>query len=89
MHSFTRIEVSLSFFIIPFTQSPPALHPSSNQEYKKSLGSRVLLRIPLEIGYSMTDHYEISILFDHISNAYLADPNEGLDTLGLRFGYRF
>ncbi len=61
----------------------------TNQEDKKSLGSRVLLRIPIEIGYSITDHYEISILFEHISNAYLADPNEGLDTLGLRFGYRF
>ena len=61
----------------------------TNQEDKKSLGSRILLRIPFEIGYLITEHYEISILFDHISNAYLADPNEGLDTLGLRFGYRF
>jgi hypothetical protein len=61
----------------------------TNKEDKKSLGSRVLLRIPFEIGSLIAEHYEISILFDHISNAYLADPNEGLDTLGLRFGYRF
>lgn len=61
----------------------------TNQEDKKSLGSRVLFRIPVEIGYSITEHYQVSILYDHISNAYLTDPNEGLDTLGLRFGYRF
>ena len=61
----------------------------TNQEDKKSLGSRVLLRIPIEIGYSIAKHHQISILFDHISNAFLVDPNEGLDTLGLRYGYRF
>lgn len=61
----------------------------TNQEDKKSLGSRVVFRIPVEIGYSLSEHYQVSILYDHISNAYLADPNEGLDTLGLRFGYRF
>jgi len=58
-------------------------------EDKKSLGSRVLLRIPIEIGYSLSEHHQISILFDHVSNAFLVDPNEGLDTLGLRYGYRF
>jgi len=61
----------------------------TDQENKKSLGSRVLFRIPVEIGYSISEHCQVSILYDHISNAYLADPNEGLDTLGLRFGYRF
>jgi len=24
-----------------------------------------------------------------VSNAYLADPNEGLDVIGLRYSYRF
>jgi hypothetical protein len=28
-------------------------------------------------------------MFDHISNAYLASPNEGMDTLGVRYGYQF
>jgi len=28
-------------------------------------------------------------MFDHISNGYLADPNEGLDTFGIRYGYLF
>jgi len=61
----------------------------TNQEDKKSLGSRVLFRFPIEIGYSIAKHHQISILFDHISNAFLVHPNEGLDTLGLRYGYRF
>jgi hypothetical protein len=61
----------------------------TRQEDKKSLGSRVLFRIPIEIGYSLSEHHQISILFDHVSNGFLVDPNEGLDTLGLRYGYRF
>ncbi len=56
---------------------------------KKQLGSRLLLRIPFEIGYSISYHHRISLAFDHVSNAYLASPNEGMDTLGLRYGYRF
>lgn len=56
---------------------------------RKSLGSRVLFRIPAEIGYAISGHHRIMILFDHVSNAYLASPNEGMDTLGIVYGYRF
>ena len=56
---------------------------------KKELGSRILFRIPIEIGLFFNRHQGISIMFDHVSNAYLADPNEGLDTVGLRYTYRF
>ncbi|WP_319522637.1 acyloxyacyl hydrolase [uncultured Desulfosarcina sp.] len=56
---------------------------------RKSLGSRVLFRIPVEIGYAITEHHRVTILFDHVSNAYLASPNEGMDTLGIVYGYRF
>jgi len=58
-------------------------------EGKKALGSRILFRIPIEFGWSMNEHYRISLLFAHVSNAYLAEPNEGLDTFGIRFAYRF
>ena len=61
----------------------------TDDEDKKSLGSRVLFRIPIELGYSITTHHRISILFVHMSNANLADPNQGLDELGVRYGYRF
>ena len=56
---------------------------------KKALGSRILFRIPIEFGLLFTRHQGLSIMFDHVSNAYLADPNEGLDTIGLRYIYRF
>ena len=56
---------------------------------KKGLGSRLLFRIPMEVGYTLNRHHRLSIAFAHASNAYLADPNEGLDTLGLRYSYRF
>lgn len=56
---------------------------------KKSLGSRVLFRIPIEVGYQVTERHSLSILFDHVSNAGLASSNEGLDTIGIRFGYSF
>jgi len=53
------------------------------------LGSPLLFRLAIETGFSFGRHHLISIMFDHISNAYLTEPNEGLDTLGLRYGYRF
>lgn len=56
---------------------------------KKALGSRVLLRIPIEFGYQLTEHHRLSLMFAHVSNADLADPNQGLDTLGIRYGYWF
>lgn len=53
------------------------------------LGSPVLFRLAFEAGFTIGQRHLISLMFDHISNAYLAEPNEGLDTLGLRYGYRF
>ena len=69
-----------------------ALHDGeleTSDEDKKALGSRILFRVSIEVGYGLNEHHRISILFDHVSNGYFADPNEGLDTLGLRYGYRF
>lgn len=56
---------------------------------RKALGSRVLFHIPLEAGYRFGNRHALSVYFDHVSNAFLADYNEGLDTLGMRYGYRF
>ena len=56
---------------------------------RKSLGSQVLFRIPIEIGYAVSRHHRVVLAFDHISNAYLASPNEGMDTIGLMYGYQF
>lgn len=56
---------------------------------RKALGSRVLFHIPVEIGYRLDAHNSVSAYFEHMSNAYTADPNEGLDRIGVRYGYRF
>ena len=61
----------------------------TDDDQKKALGSRVLFRIPIEIGVTVGTRHRISILFAHISNAYLTDPNEGLDVLGVRYGIHF
>jgi hypothetical protein len=56
---------------------------------KKALGSRVLFHIPIEIGYRLDDRNSISVYFEHMSNAHLTTPNEGIDSIGIRYGYRF
>lgn len=56
---------------------------------KKALGSRLLFHIPAEIGLRFDDHNSLSVYFEHTSNAYTQDENEGLDRLGVRYGYRF
>jgi len=55
---------------------------------RKALGARLLFHIPLELGYQWPRH-SLSLYFSHISNGYTQDANEGLDTLGLRAGWRY
>jgi len=61
----------------------------TDDDNKKALGSRILFRIPVEIGLLFAEHHGVSVMFAHVSNAYLANPNEGLDVIGLRYSYRF
>jgi lipid A 3-O-deacylase len=56
---------------------------------RKALGSRVLFHIPIEIGYRLDRHNSVSLYFDHMSNGYTQTYNEGFDSLGLRYGYKF
>lgn len=56
---------------------------------EKSLGSPVLFRFGAEIGYDIDEHLSISAFYAHVSNAFIADRNEGLDNAGVRIGWRF
>lgn len=56
---------------------------------RKSLGSSLLFHLTGSIGYRLTERTNVSLMYDHISNAGLANNNEGLDNLGVRFGYLF
>lgn len=69
-----------------------ALHDGETETSRvdrKSLGSPVLFHVPFEVGYRWSSGWSVSAYFDHVSNANLADPNQGLDTLGLRLGHVF
>jgi lipid A 3-O-deacylase len=61
----------------------------AKKDDKKGLGARILFRIPIEAGLTIKRRHRVSILFEHISNGYLAHPNEGLDSLGLRYSLLF
>lgn len=54
---------------------------------RKALGSRVLLRLPLEIGHRLTEKYGVAVFFEHKSNGFLFEDNEGLDEIGIRLSY--
>ena len=51
----------------------------------------MLFREAVEIGWNFYGKDSISLRFDHISNANLwgEDTNEGLDTFGIVYSYRF
>jgi lipid A 3-O-deacylase len=57
---------------------------------RKSLGSRVLFREALELGWNFYGGHDIGVMLDHVSHGnLLGSRNEGLDTLGVHYGYRF
>jgi lipid A 3-O-deacylase len=56
---------------------------------RKALGSNVLFRESLSLGYQFDQRNNISVMLDHISNAGLAKYNGGMETVGLRYGHSF
>ena len=56
---------------------------------RKSLGSHVLFREALELGYRINPIYQISGFVDHVSNGGLAKQNQSINDVGVRFGARF
>ena len=57
---------------------------------RKELGSQVLFRGAIDLGWNFYKRDSISFYLDHISHGgILDDKNEGLDTLGVRYIYRF
>jgi len=55
---------------------------------RKELGSRVLFYLAAELGYRLSPQTSLSLRLDHMSNASIADNNEGLDTVGVVYGYQ-
>lgn len=57
--------------------------------FRKALGSRLLFHFPAEVGWRFDGHNSVSLYFEHVSNGYTQDFNEGLDAIGVRYGHRF
>lgn len=55
----------------------------------RQLGSTALFYLAGEVGLALGKRHSISLHLAHISNAGLAPVNAGLDTLGLRWGYKW
>ncbi len=55
---------------------------------RKALGFPVLFHPSAEIGYRIDGVHSVSIFADHISNGFTRQFNEGMDTVGVRFGRR-
>ena len=53
------------------------------------LGCRVLFRVGADLGYRVNDRVTVAFHVNHISNASICTPNEGLDNAGIRVGYKF
>lgn len=69
----------------------PAIHTGNLNRGpgRKALGSRVLFHPSAEFGVQVTPANRVTIYFEHVSNAFLARPNPGLDNIGLRLSHRF
>jgi len=69
-----------------------AIHDGKNTTSaldRKELGCRVLFRESIDLGYRISKRHSVMGHLSHISNAKLCSENEGLETAGIRYGYRF
>jgi len=78
--------VTLGFFFGPSFNDGDIVAKKPN---RKSLGSHVLFREALELGYRINPIYQISAVVDHVSNGGLAKQNQSINDVGVRFGVRF
>lgn len=61
----------------------------STDPERQRLGSRALFRAAVAAGFNFNKRMNLSVLFDHVSNGRLAYPNNGLEKLGVQFGYSY
>ena len=56
---------------------------------RNAFGCELLFRATLSLGVRLDAHQSLAVMASHISNAGLCDHNDGLDNVGIRYGYRF
>ena len=62
---------------------------STTDPNRKSMGSHVLFREGLDLGYRFNSMVSLSSFIDHSSNAGIANRNEGITNFGMRVGFKF
>ncbi|WP_167505966.1 acyloxyacyl hydrolase [Desulfosediminicola flagellatus] len=77
------------FFSIDFGGAKHTGELESSDPDCQRLGSRLLFRGAVSMGFRINENWNFALSFDHISNAGLAEPNNGLETFGLQVGYVF
>ncbi|MEX0759430.1 MAG: acyloxyacyl hydrolase [Tistlia sp.] len=55
---------------------------------KKGYGCPVLSRVSAGVGVRY-EHHSLQAFYSHMSNGDICEENDGLDTAGIRYGYRF
>lgn len=55
----------------------------------KDLGSNLLFHLQASVGYDISDTLMTEVYLNHFSNAGIAEANSGLESTGVRMGYRF
>jgi len=78
--------IALSYFFGPGFNDGDIIATTPN---RKSLGSHVLFREALELGYLINPVYQISGFVDHVSNGGFAKQNQSINDVGVRLGVRF
>jgi hypothetical protein len=78
--------IALGYFFGPAFNDGDIIAKAPNH---KSLGSHVLFREALELGYRLNPVYQISGFIDHVSNGGLAKQNQSINDVGVRLGMRF
>lgn len=78
------------FFGFTFGLSGHNGETAANRVDRKDLGTEILFREAMELGWNFYKRDSISLYLDHVSQGNLFnDENEGLDTAGVRYTYRF
>lgn len=64
------------------------VHVSPDQS-RLSLGCNVMFRESASVGFRVTDHFNVSAMIEHGSNAGMCEANNGITNAGVRLGYSF
>ncbi len=61
--------------------------PFDGPPFEVTLGSRFLFRESIAMGYRFADRHSVSLYAAHMSNGVLDDDNDGMNFVGIRYGY--